>query len=1554
MKNHLFTFILLCVWLSASAVAPDAHKQTFAKKDPFQSAVFLRNNEIFNDYRNEHILYYADHDHVNVYFTEKGLIYRVSDKDHKKLKEQKKEKDKEEEGIPVNICTVTMDWVGANPNPIIIPNDQAEGYHTYFKKTDAGYKTIVTNGFRTLTYKDIYPGIDVVYSFPDKGGIEYDLIVRPGADPSRIKMKYGGAIKKIKKDNQGNIHISTTLSGDIIEHAPVSYTDDGPVASSFELSNNMLQFLITNNYDPNKTLTIDPWVTTLTTIPPTNMGFNVDFDFLGDLFVFGAGASNSYDLTDFFQIAKYSPTGTYLWTFGGSVASPAWNTSDPGIINYPSNFIVDRNTGKTYTGQGYYDVGTTTVRVNASGAYDNFISTQNSNVQETWCYAYNCATNAVIGMGGGTTSNLNMGVINTTTGATTPSNVTGLGGTSQDIACGTYDSAGSLYVILANGGPYTNTIYKVNASYTGNSWANNSNYTTFVELANKPFWSGYPNSNGFSCLAANGSYLYYYDGYNVAAYDLTTGNQVGTATTIAGYSTLAQGGIAVDNCNNVYVGGQGVIKTFSFDGSTFTPHADISLSGAFTSDPVFDLRYNSATNLIYATGTGFIGTYVATLSTTCNTVGSYTVSNTHSCNSITVHVSPAASLNPKVFSYVLTNSSGTIVSQLNSTTDTIYAITGLATGTYILQVQWNANCGGSSVTDTISVNCNDTLAISRDTSICTGQPVTLTATASLPGGTYLWSPGGATTSTIHVSPAATTTYTVTCTPLSGPTMTASVTVTILHAPTVTVNDTTVCQGRSATLTATPNPAGGTYRWTPGGATTQSITVTPASTTTYSVTYSLGTCGTATDSGKVTIAPPPTVTASNTSICPGQNATVTATPSQTGGTYLWAPGGGTTQSITVSPATTSYYTVTYTIVGCIAATASDTVTINTVPTVSVNAQSICQGQSATLTATPSLTGGTYSWAPGGATTQSITVSPATTTTYTVTYTATCGTAVDSGVVTVAPTPTVTVNSDTICQGQNATLTATPSRGGGTYSWSPGNSVFSNITVSPSSTTTYTVSYSIPGCLVVNNSGTVNVVIPPVVPVDNASTCLGQSATISANPTIAGGTFSWSPGGETTSGITVSPTITTVYTVTYAIPLSVCPPVSTSDTVTIFAFPTLAVSDTLVCLGASATLSVSPSVAGGSYIWSPGAQVTQNITVTPATTSTYTVTYTFANCAPVTDSGTVTIAPLPFVSISIINAICTASDGQEIALASAGTAPYTYLWNDPSHTTASTLSGLVANSNYSVTVNDINHCTTTASGMVADSITPLPIANTITDITCHGLHNGAISISVPNCNNCTYQWSNGMNGTIDSSLAPGTYILKVTDQNGCTSTASYTIADPAPATLSIMPNDSTVIEDSLMVLYPVFGPYPQSSIVSYNWSPALGLSCTDCAQPVFSSVSGYYSYSLVIDYNQGCQVTDSVNVIVVSQHFIYVPNAFTPNGNGTNDVYMVYPRGGIRYISLSIFNRWGEKVFETLDPGKGWDGTYKGQMQEPGVYIYTLGVTFDDNISISKKGSITLIN
>ena len=436
--------------------------------------------------------------------------------------------------------------------------------------------------------------------------------------------------------------------------------------------------------------------------------------------------------------------------------------------------------------------------------------------------------------------------------------------------------------------------------------------------------------------------------------------------------------------------------------------------------------------------------------------------------------------------------------------------------------------------------------------IFNSQSTQLTAVGSPIGGTYSWSPSTTVSPSngdvVNATPTTTTTYTVTY-DLGGCIATDNITITVTNL-TISVNNDTICSGSSTILTATPSDPGGTYLWSPGGQTIQSITVSPITNAIYTCVYTLNSVTTSPTTGTITVNPTPTVTVNNSTICSGSNATLNASGNPTGGTYLWS-NGATTSSITVTPNTSTSYTVTYTLNSC-TATETSNITVNPMPTVSVSPSTICAGQNTTITASPSSSGGTFTWN-NAQTTSSITVSPNVTTTYTVLYSLSGCTTTGTGVVTVNPIPSVTVSSATICAGETTTITATPNPAGGTYTWATNSSTTNSITVNPANTTNYTVTYTFNGCNSQGSSGTVTVNPIPVVSINSPSICEGQSATLSATSPVSGGTYTWTPNGETTGSIVVNPTATTTYSVIYN--LNGCVSAPASGTVTVNPIPTV---------------------------------------------------------------------------------------------------------------------------------------------------------------------------------------------------------------------------------------------------------------------------------------------------------------------------------------------------------------------------------------------------------------
>ncbi|MBS1634742.1 MAG: T9SS type A sorting domain-containing protein [Bacteroidetes bacterium] len=318
--------------------------------------------------------------------------------------------------------------------------------------------------------------------------------------------------------------------------------------------------------------------------------------------------------------------------------------------------------------------------------------------------------------------------------------------------------------------------------------------------------------------------------------------------------------------------------------------------------------------------------------------------------------------------------------------------------------------------------------------------------------TYSWSNGSAvvaTTNPAAITPSVTATYTLTMTDANGCVSTsAPKTVTVNPIPVVnaTPSSTAICAGNSATITAS---GATTYTWSPAAGSTATAVVTPTANTTYTVSGSTAGC-IGTNTVSLVVNPNPTVTAttSNSVICAGSSATLTAAGATN---YTWMPTGGMAANEVVTPTVSTTYTVTGESLGC-SVTSTVDVTVNDVPSMTLSpvSQTICTGVTATITASGATT---YAW-DNGDVTASTAVTPTTNTTYTVVGTNSCGSTTTTATVFVTSVPVVNVtsNASLICAGQSASLTAT---GSSSYSWAPGGEITSVIVVTPTVNTTYTV-------------------------------------------------------------------------------------------------------------------------------------------------------------------------------------------------------------------------------------------------------------------------------------------------------------------------------------------------------------------------------------------------------------------------------------------------------------------------------------------------------------------
>ena len=488
---------------------------------------------------------------------------------------------------------------------------------------------------------------------------------------------------------------------------------------------------------------------------------------------------------------------------------------------------------------------------------------------------------------------------------------------------------------------------------------------------------------------------------------------------------------------------------------------------------------------------------------------------------------------------------------------------------------------------------------------CAGNPVTLSASGA---GTYNWSPstGLSATSgdTVIATPLISTTYTVIgnaggC----GDSSTIAVNVSNPSAATVGLTD-SICKGDSTILTV--NGTGLNYVWNTG-ATTSTIKVAPASSTTYTVIAS-NACSHDTLKQSVVVLNPPTVTITgNDTICSGSSDNLTANG---GINYTWNTG-ASGSTINVSPLSKTTYTVTSN--GKCPATAAFTVNVATASHPSISGKdSVCSGGSVTLTAS----GGTnYLWS-NGSTGSSITVNPTSSGKYYVILKSSCGndTAFQSVTVTSPVNPVISSSNDTVCAGTTTVLTVA---GGSSYTWSTG-STNTSIVVSPSVTTTYSATANNGGCPG-SATYTVNIRPKPVITISGvSSTCANDTIVLTATSSV--NNYTWN-NGATTSTISVVATSSGMY---YCVTTKGCSDTAFHPVAVTGITPITACCDTSILAGGTANLSAS-GAAG--YVWSPSYNVEcytcPGTTATPGSTTTYTVMGTDANGCRSYGTVTVTI-------------------------------------------------------------------------------------------------------------------------------------------------------------------------------------------------------------------------------------------------------------------------------------------------------------------------------------------
>jgi gliding motility-associated-like protein len=355
----------------------------------------------------------------------------------------------------------------------------------------------------------------------------------------------------------------------------------------------------------------------------------------------------------------------------------------------------------------------------------------------------------------------------------------------------------------------------------------------------------------------------------------------------------------------------------------------------------------------------------------------------------------------------------------------------------------------------------------------------------------------------------------------------------------------------------------------------------------------------------------------------------------------------------------------------------------------------------------------------------------------------------------------------------------------------------------------------------------------------------------------------------------------------------------------------------------------------------------------TAGNYTFTVTSNGCTSAASTTTATInatTSVPTLSLSSqTNVSCFGgSDGSITLTSSGGTAPYLYSWS-PNVSSSLTASGLNAGT-YIATVTDDNGCTGTTSVTVTQPASAVSVSGNVTDVGCDGTPGAIATNATGGTGPYTYSWSpSGGNGSGITVSSTGTYVVTVTDDNGCTSSGSYTVGVTGNLVISVDPISATIVQGGQVTLN-------ASGASSYTWTPSTGLSCSDCPSPV-ASPDQTTVYTVVGTSSNGCTGSETVLVTIETEcGEIYVPTIFSPDALGAdaNNTLCVYGNAScISELKFEVYDRWGAKLFESTTLDDCWNGTYKEKEMNSGIYVYRLYVMLTDGTVIDQSGNTTLV-
>lgn len=555
---------------------------------------------------------------------------------------------------------------------------------------------------------------------------------------------------------------------------------------------------------------------------------------------------------------------------------------------------------------------------------------------------------------------------------------------------------------------------------------------------------------------------------------------------------------------------------------------------------------------------------------------------------------------------------------------------------------------------------------------------------------------------------------------------------------------------------------------------------------------------------------------------------------------------------------------------------------------------------------------------------------------------------------AVSPIVTLGADTtICRLDSIVVNA--GNPGSTFLWNTGST---NQSILIDSAGTYIVNVkNSEGCISSDSITMQEYAAIQLQVSDDTTLCTGASLMLQAGGNNVQ-TYSWLP-DNTLSDVAISnpvasPTDTTKYYIS-ATDIYGCKEAD-SVLISVAPLPTVTtMADTSLCAGSSVMLT-NIATPGVKYLWGPSAGLSSNTDVTPTATPTANTKYfiivtTAAGCTA-TDSITINVNPIPTMTANAADALICIGNGTIISAASPNVLSYS--WSPSADITNPISSATTASpkntTNYIVEGTDSNGCKVRDSVLVSVKQLPVFAVNPSTAGVCKG---DAVTLTASGGDEYAWFPLTGLSVSdqpvVTASPDVSTRYQAIITDNICN------MADTLFATVNITSLSNIAVTKSNDIDC-IIGTTSLRATggVTYNWSPGIYLSDSTIAAPVAAPLQTT-TYRVTVSNTLGCTGVDSITVNVFKgrvENGYKMPGAFTPNGDGNNDCFNVRKWGTLTGLDFSVYDRWGKLIFHTNNSADCWDGTYKGQPQPPGAYVYQVRAQALCG-TVYRKGTVVLI-